>query len=1101
MNGKCCALSVAAILAASGASLGQNVAYSADAARANVKQVSEAAWKSMTSQMQQVIVANPGSRALPAQAGTRGTSCDMGGGAGAAGPFSVLNAFDDGTMMGTTIGPQRLSDNFEVAATVPAGAVAVEWLGSYFGDDGTGSAIDPALTFRVTIYEDGGGRPGAVLGQATGVSATGVVNGAIDGGGGAVTAHSGSVTTTGDMNPNTCYWIEIAAENGNGWSWIDSTGAADDDMIGFFAFNADTAWCGFEGSLGGDQSFCIAGGTNITAGVPDDCPALGAAEICSETINDFGGDNDGCHEFDTFTGAGFQSASDTIRVADDFTAVSAGSITELCVGGFYIGGADICDNPNVFEVRFYSNSVGFAGPVGTSPADAIATYTGFSEVGGDLVIRNNTGTGIVEATMTLDPPLAVAADECLWVEVINDKVGNDWVWFAGLDGNQRLGIDGLFAGTVPGNGYDATEVLDATTIGASFTNVAFCVNIAEIDNGDDCTPPVMAIPNDFCGIYGSDGASNLAINGATQTGFTVGAFSESTPHCGAVSTGTADVWHRVVSATAQNLTISTDLPGTDYDTTLHVYCSPSSGGGECTDFRCVASNDDGATAAAGQSEVTFAAEPAREYYIRLGGFGGVGGGASAGNYEIGATGDGDTGAVADACGDACEVDQNASQTEIAGNCFSDLLFAVTCGDVRSNSAGALDPAAGDHASGWLRANDPDGMGSTRDADTWTISHPGGVLGFDFDNEMPVIFDLQNDADTCTTNASVLGGALVIPQNCDELIELQISLPAGEYFFLILPFTFSGGDCEDNNTEYDVELSLLATGACCLPDGNCTPDLSPDICTNAANMGIYAGDNVDCVAAMCEAPQPCCLGDGTCVEVFPSDCATMGGTDQGPGTCFDVAGMPTTLSNANLVAIPDNDPAGVDSIINVPGSFIVGDVTVDVDIPDHTFIGDLVITLIAPDATPVVLWGNQCGANTGLQAQFNDAGAVEVCADPTVGFILPLEALAGFDGLDANGDWTLNVVDAGAADTGNLASWSISIDERVDAAAANCGGAGCPCEFGGNPMDVDVQDLLAFLSLWFVNDPGADINGGGVNVTDLLDFLSCWFPASTGAPCP
>ncbi len=67
--------------------------------------------------------------------------------------------------------------------------------------------------------------------------------------------------------------------------------------------------------------------------------------------------------------------------------------------------------------------------------------------------------------------------------------------------------------------------------------------------------------------------------------------------------------------------------------------------------------------------------------------------------------------------------------------------------------------------------------------------------------------------------------------------------------------------------------------------------------------------------------------------------------------------------------------------------------------------------------------------------------------------------------------------------------------RIDTSAD-----GCPCEFSGDPAMVDVQDLLAFLALWFVNDAGADLNGGGVDVTDLLDFLACWFPASTTGVC-
>ncbi len=62
-------------------------------------------------------------------------------------------------------------------------------------------------------------------------------------------------------------------------------------------------------------------------------------------------------------------------------------------------------------------------------------------------------------------------------------------------------------------------------------------------------------------------------------------------------------------------------------------------------------------------------------------------------------------------------------------------------------------------------------------------------------------------------------------------------------------------------------------------------------------------------------------------------------------------------------------------------------------------------------------------------------------------------------------------------------------------------AGCPCEAGGDPNVIDVEDLLNFLVSWFASGPDADINGDGItDVADLLDFLSCWFPAANGAPC-
>jgi 6-phosphogluconolactonase (cycloisomerase 2 family) len=60
---------------------------------------------------------------------------------------------------------------------------------------------------------------------------------------------------------------------------------------------------------------------------------------------------------------------------------------------------------------------------------------------------------------------------------------------------------------------------------------------------------------------------------------------------------------------------------------------------------------------------------------------------------------------------------------------------------------------------------------------------------------------------------------------------------------------------------------------------------------------------------------------------------------------------------------------------------------------------------------------------------------------------------------------------------------------------------CLCEFDSDAAQVDVFDLLAYLDLWFVSAPAADVDGtAGVDVFDLLAFLDCWFPASSGTPC-
>lgn len=54
---------------------------------------------------------------------------------------------------------------------------------------------------------------------------------------------------------------------------------------------------------------------------------------------------------------------------------------------------------------------------------------------------------------------------------------------------------------------------------------------------------------------------------------------------------------------------------------------------------------------------------------------------------------------------------------------------------------------------------------------------------------------------------------------------------------------------------------------------------------------------------------------------------------------------------------------------------------------------------------------------------------------------------------------------------------------------------CIADFN-NDQTVGVQDIFDFLGAYFVGDPSADINGGGITVQDIFDFLTAYF-----AGCP
>lgn len=107
---------------------------------------------------------------------------------------------------------------------------------------------------------------------------------------------------------------------------------------------------------------------------------------------------------------------------------------------------------------------------------------------------------------------------------------------------------------------------------------------------------------------------------------------------------------------------------------------------------------------------------------------------------------------------------------------------------------------------------------------------------------------------------------------------------------------------------------------------------------------------------------------------------------------------------DLVAIPDNDTAGVLSSIEVPSGDSVESVTVNVDIK-HTWRGDLVVHLVHGDVR-VELHNKTGGGQDDLQ--------LEVTTEE-------------FVGAERKGIWTLEVVDTARLDSGNIESWSITLN--------------------------------------------------------------------------
>lgn len=111
-----------------------------------------------------------------------------------------------------------------------------------------------------------------------------------------------------------------------------------------------------------------------------------------------------------------------------------------------------------------------------------------------------------------------------------------------------------------------------------------------------------------------------------------------------------------------------------------------------------------------------------------------------------------------------------------------------------------------------------------------------------------------------------------------------------------------------------------------------------------------------------------------------------------------------------VQIPDRDPTGVSSVIQVDATGRLQDVRVGVDI-SHTWIGDLRVRLSAPDGTTVALH-DRAGSN-----QHDIKRTFEVTGTP---------GLAALRDREADGGWTLQVQDVAPADEGVLHGWGLEL---------------------------------------------------------------------------
>ena len=161
-------------------------------------------------------------------------------------------------------------------------------------------------------------------------------------------------------------------------------------------------------------------------------------------------------------------------------------------------------------------------------------------------------------------------------------------------------------------------------------------------------------------------------------------------------------------------------------------------------------------------------------------------------------------------------------------------------------------------------------------------------------------------------------------------------------------------------------------------------------------------------------------------------------------------------------------------IGVLGAALVLD-QIDLDIA-HTWSGDVVVTLIAPDGTTLidVTSGNGGGGDNYVGTQFRDDATTPITAGaaPFAGVFNPEQPLSTFNGVDADGTWTLNFCDSANGDIGTFNSWSINF-----APPPSCAN---PTNLTGVVLTASTAELSWIASgtetLWDIEV--VDITGGG-----------------------
>lgn len=136
------------------------------------------------------------------------------------------------------------------------------------------------------------------------------------------------------------------------------------------------------------------------------------------------------------------------------------------------------------------------------------------------------------------------------------------------------------------------------------------------------------------------------------------------------------------------------------------------------------------------------------------------------------------------------------------------------------------------------------------------------------------------------------------------------------------------------------------------------------------------------------------------------------------------------------SIPDNNPTGTTSSLNVVASFVPDEIRVNVEI-SHTWVGDVELILEHPDGTLITLLDQPSGgsgscSDNNMDVTFDDTAAIvanDTCGGGNPWFSgpgRPVQPLLPLTTKNCSGTWKLRAIDHVGSDTGTIDCWSLEL---------------------------------------------------------------------------